>query len=188
MREIEQGSKARTLETLLKWQKGLRISHMAHHRAAARCSAMGRLLGISVVVLSTAVGTSIFATLERSPSTRAKMLAGLLSVTAAILAALQTFLGFARREAGHHEVAVRYGALRREIEAVLALPPAELELQQTLADLRGRWDGIDVSAPAVPPRIWQGAVRTIDGTGVSSKSSTNGADLLDNSAEGRLAS
>jgi hypothetical protein len=150
------------LRTLRNWQRGLRINHIAHHRAAARDAALGLTLGVTVVVLSTVVGTAIFTTLNQSPSTAAKTIAGLLSVTAAVFGALQTFLGFPQRQAAHHEAAVRYGALRREIESVLGLPPSEQKLRQLLSDLRVRWDEIDAGAPAVSQRIWRTAVGTVE--------------------------
>jgi hypothetical protein len=123
---------------------------------------LGRALGITVIVLSTVVGAAIFTTLKESLSTAAKIGAGLLSLAAAVFSALQTFLGFAQRQAAHHEAAVRYGALRREIEAALGLPPAEPELHRLLAHLRARWDEIDAAAPAVPQRIWRGAIKTVE--------------------------
>lgn len=150
------------LGTLRNWQRGLRINHIAHHRAAARDAKLGLALGVTVVVLSTIVGTAIFTTLNQSPGTAAKTIAGLLSVTAAVFGALQTFLGFPQRQAAHHEAAVKYGALRREIESVLGLPYNEQALRQLLPDLRLRWDEIDADAPAVSQRIWRAAVETVE--------------------------
>lgn len=150
------------LATFRKWQKGLRINHMAHHRAAARYAMLGRALGVAVVVVSTIVGTAIFTTLKESPSVALKTGAGLLSVVAAVLAALQTFLGFAQRQAAHHDSAVRYGALRRERESVLGMPPSKRDLRQLLADVRMRWDEVDANAPAVPQRLWKDAVESVD--------------------------
>jgi hypothetical protein len=146
---------------LRNWQRGLRINHIAHHRAAARDAALGLTLGVTVIVLSTIVGTAILTTLDQSPSTAAKTAVGLLSA-AAVFGALQTFLGFPQRQAAHHEAAVRYGALRREIESVLGLPPSEQELRQLLSDLRLRWDEIDAGAPAVSQRTWRSAVGTVE--------------------------
>lgn len=149
------------LWTLRNWQRGLRINHIAHHRAAARDATLGLALGVTVVVLSTIVGTAIFATLNQSPSTAAKTVAGLFSVAAGVFGALQTFLRFPQRQAAHHEAAVKYGALRREIEAVLGLPHSEQNLGQLLSDLRLRWDEIDAGAPAVSQRIWRVAAGTV---------------------------
>jgi hypothetical protein len=123
---------------------------------------LGLALGVTVVVLSTIVGTAIFTTLNQSPSTAAKTVAGLLSVAAAVFGALQTFLRFPQRQTAHHDAAVRYGALRREIESVLGLSPNEQNLRPLLSDLRLRWDEIDASAPAVSQRIWRAAVGTVE--------------------------
>lgn len=144
------------METLRRWGRGLRINHIAQHRSAARYAMLSRALGIAVVVLSTAVGTAIFTTLNQSPSTTVKTIAGFLSVTAAVLGTLQTFLGFPQRQAAHHEAAVAYGSLRRQIESI-GSSPSEEELHRLISDIRVHWDEIDASAPAVPPRIWKDA-------------------------------
>jgi 4-amino-4-deoxy-L-arabinose transferase-like glycosyltransferase len=146
---------------LAQWHNGLRIAHIAQSRSAATCELRGRMLGIAVVVLSTVVGTAIFSTLESSPSTAVKIVAGFASVGAGVLAALQTFLGFEQRAAKHREVAAAYGALRRELESASAFPSDGPQLAQLLADVRGRWDVLDASAPAPSPRIYRGAVASV---------------------------
>jgi hypothetical protein len=144
---------------LAQWHNGLRISHIAQSRAAASCEQRGRLLGVAVVVLSTIVGTAIFSTLDSSPSTAVQIVAGLASVSAGVLAALQTFLGLEQRAAKHRELATAYGALRRELEAAEALGAGDLPT--LLGDLRHRWDALDASAPATSARIYRSAVAAV---------------------------
>lgn len=122
---------------------------------------LGRALGIVAVILSTTVGTAIFGTFSESPSSGIRTAAGLLSVGAAVMAALQTFLGFAQRQVAHHESAVRYGALRRECEAAMSMSLSQGELNRVMSSVRKRWDEADVSAPAVSQRIWRSALKTV---------------------------
>lgn len=145
---------------LAQWHNGLRIAHIAQSRSAATCELRGRLLGVAVVVLSTVVGTAIFSTLESSPSTAVKIVAGLASVSAGVLAALQTFLGFEQRAARHRETAAAYGALRRELEAAQAVGGDE-SLAALLGDLRSRWDALDANAPETSPRLYRRAVAEV---------------------------
>ena len=80
---------------------------------------------------------------------------GIISVLAAMLGALQTFLGFSDRAAKHRESASRYGAARRRIEEILAItggesiPPEEIKL------VRKEIDNISAEAPNVPDKIWR---------------------------------
>ena len=140
---------------LLNWHHAIRICHKAHIKAAAYMQKKGRAFGIPVVFLSTAAGTSVFATLESSPSLGVKVAIGLVSLLAAVLAALQTYLGYSELAAQHRSAAQRYGALRRDIEQTLAtggasaaVPPAYLE------DVRSRWDSIDEGSPNLSQRLY----------------------------------
>ena len=91
-----------------------------------------------------------------------KIVAGLASVGAGVLAALQTFLGFDQRAAKHREVATAYGTLRRELETGMAFPEESAKLSELLDGVR-TWDAIDAKAPAISPRIYEAATRTVVG-------------------------
>lgn len=137
--------------------------HIAQSRAAATSELRGRLLGVGVVVLSTIVGTAIFSTLESSPSDPVRIVAGLASVGAGVLAALQTFLGLEQRAAKHREAAAEYGKLRRELEAGVAFPDGSTTLTKLLLDVRRRWDALDATAPVVSRRLYRDAAREVSG-------------------------
>lgn len=64
------------------------------------------------------VATSIFATLNSPPSLGWKVAAGLVSLLAAVVSALQTFFKFAERAEKQEAAGASYGALRRQIEIV----------------------------------------------------------------------
>jgi hypothetical protein len=160
---IQAAARADPAALLTQWHNGLRITHIAQSRAAATNEMRGRLLGVGVVVLSAIVGTAIFSTLESSPSAGVRIIAGLASVGAGVLGALQTFLGFEQRAAKHREVASAYGALRRELEVGMAFPRESTKLMELLVEVRRRWDALDATAPVVSRRIYDGARRAVSG-------------------------
>jgi hypothetical protein len=117
------------------------------------------MLGIPVVVLTTFVGTSVFATLQDEVDTSLKIFVGVVSVTAAVLASLQTFLRFGERAEKHRVAGESWASLRREIDEMLALHPTYLaargDPKSYLDDLRTRMNEIGSVSPALPNREWQ---------------------------------
>lgn len=73
-------------------------------------------LGVPVVVITAVVGTSIFGTLQNDPSVPVKIAAGVLSISATVLAALQTYLGFSEKATKHREAGARYAAVWRSLD------------------------------------------------------------------------
>jgi hypothetical protein len=63
-------------------------SNRGHYVAAERADARGRMLGIASALLGAVVGTSIFATVQSSPSVDWRITAGILVTGAALLGAL----------------------------------------------------------------------------------------------------
>jgi len=82
-------------ELLSEWLVAVRVDGLAHQQAEIYYTRLNRVLGVPVVVLTTIVGTTVFSMLAKSPDTRIIIVVGLLSMCAAILSSLQTFLGFA---------------------------------------------------------------------------------------------
>jgi FAD/FMN-containing dehydrogenase len=116
--------------------------------------------GIPVVVLTTFVGTSVFATLQSDVHVSLRIGLGLISVLAAVLASLQTFLRFGERAEKHRSSAELWAALRREIDEMLALHPTYLasrgDPKQYLDDLRRRMDEIAQQSPELGEHgLWQ---------------------------------
>jgi pyruvate/2-oxoacid:ferredoxin oxidoreductase alpha subunit len=80
------------------------------------------LVGIPVVVLTTLVGTSAFASISKAQGDSIQgltidpdavlVLVGTISVLAAVLSSLQTFLRYATRAEGYRIAAIRYETLR----------------------------------------------------------------------------
>src|SRR6185369_2622736 len=96
------------------------ITQRAHYLSADHFGRRKYWLGIPAVVLSTLVGTAVFASLQKQPEFWLQIAIGLASVLAAVLAGLQTFLGYTERAEKHRIAGAKYGALGRELEILRA--------------------------------------------------------------------
>jgi hypothetical protein len=118
VRETTSQSAAKSL--LEGWCHRIVRVQLAHFDAAMRFGKRNVQLGLPAIIFSTFVGTSVFASLNNEHiHVWLKIAIGLISVVAAVLTALQTFLGFSERAEKHRKTAVRYGAVGRQIEQFL---------------------------------------------------------------------
>jgi ABC-type uncharacterized transport system fused permease/ATPase subunit len=99
------------------------------------------------VVLATVVGTSVFASLQAKPEFWWQVTVGLMSIAAAILSALQSFLGFNDKAEKHRTAGSRYNAVGRELEFWLAQPQEDLE---KLEAIRHRIDALASESLHIP--------------------------------------
>lgn len=144
-------------ENLLRdWHSRSAAAAKAHYALANRCRRRNVLLGVPVVVFSTVVGTSLFATLnEANVDSDIRLAIGTVSVLAAVLAALQTFLRFAERAERHVIAADWYAAVRRGMSEVLALPPAARQPPtKYLPEVRKEMSKIGQQAPDIGAPLW----------------------------------
>jgi hypothetical protein len=140
-----------------------RVLGRAHYIASDRCMALNRLLGIPVIIITATVGTTIFATFESGAGTTGKILLGLISLTGAVLASLQTALGFAETAQKHKAAGEAYRAIRRRFDLFQlrysnAGPelrqPALDEMEGILADLAE----LPKEYPTIPDRCYNQAL------------------------------
>jgi uncharacterized membrane protein YfcA len=124
------------------------------HDLAARVYERARyLFGVPTLVVSTAVGTAVFSSLASNESPR--WWVGLLSVLAAVLSALQTFLDFPTRAERHRIAGVKYKAIIRSLEQALSELGGGAQLAPTaVASLRAELDALEDEAPVIMPRIF----------------------------------
>jgi peptidoglycan hydrolase CwlO-like protein len=150
-------------ELLKRWHKRLRESQFAHYESAKMLSRANLGLGIPVVIFSTLVGTSVFATIQSNPNLLIQITLGLLSMVAAVLASLQTFFRYSERAEKHRGVGARYGAIRREIEQVIANPQTEYSnAKETLDSLRTKIDSLADEAPEVSSQTWKRVLKQLE--------------------------
>ncbi len=151
-----------SLSTFEQWHQGLRIFHRAHSRAAVLFERRNLAIGLPTVLLTAISGTTAFTTLASEVDQPVvKIMTGIMSITAAVLAALQTFLRYSELAEKHKAAAQNYGMLRRELEEVLvqcnSTSPHSAPPQGFMRDFRMRWDSADKEAPNLPQRIYNQA-------------------------------
>jgi hypothetical protein len=128
----------------------------AHYRAATLFERIHLYLGVPVIVLSSIVGTAVFASLQKSLVSTVQISVGLLSIVAAVLASLQTFLRYSERAEKHRIAGAKYGALNVDLELLESLPPADPDtLKQILGDFAVRWNKVREESPTIPDRLWR---------------------------------
>jgi hypothetical protein len=142
------------LKLLEQWHHGLRIEHKSHMQAAAKFERDGRLLSIAALVASTIVGTSLFTDVNSPLSSGWKIAAGVLSLIAAVLSAIQGSLKFGEQATLHRTATQRYGTLRREVEELIAdASTGSTITREIMTDVRKRWDEIDGDSPNVSQKL-----------------------------------
>jgi len=147
------------------WHRRVAAAERGHRLMADRLRRRHLLIGIPVVVLTTLIGTSAFASVNnaRSDSITTSgvdsdvvlLLVGSISVLAAVLSSLQTFLRYATRAESHRIAALRYETLRREMAKELTVPrEARGDPDRTLDSARQRMDRYSKESPNIGERQW----------------------------------
>jgi hypothetical protein len=139
------------------WHRRVAAAETGHRLMADRLRRRHLGLGIPVVVFTTIVGTSVFASMEgANAGTAVLALVGGISLTAAVLSSLQTFLRYATRAEGHRIAAIRYETLRRDMAKMLAVPPeARGDSERALDSVRQRMDRYAKESPTFGERLWK---------------------------------
>ncbi|QJE95205.1 SLATT domain-containing protein [Luteolibacter luteus] len=133
------------------WFRRCRESQKAHYEYGSKLESRHFWFGIPAIILSTAVGASFF---KDGVDAQIRLGLGLLSMASAVVAALQTFLNLSDRAAKHKASGASYGAIRRALELLKTLPPADGDkMRQALEDIKGRMDDLAASAPAIPSKF-----------------------------------
>jgi hypothetical protein len=150
---------------VLEWIRRARDSQVRHYTMADQLTARGRRLGLAVIAITAATGTSAFLSLVAIAVTpQMRILIGLTSLCAALLASLQTFLRYSERAELHRRAGARYGAVRRRLEAIHACDPFMHDLRD-IDIVRDELDFIAQNAPHVPRRMMSGSQGIVRPTG-----------------------
>lgn len=141
-------------DLILAWIRRARESQLAHYEMADILGKKGRWLGVPVILVTSAIGTSALASVaaELIP-TWARVVTGVLSIFAAVLAGLQTFFNFADRADKHRVLGARYGTTRRKLEQVYARRDQTID-PQLLEILRQELDSLAQDALHIPRRVF----------------------------------
>lgn len=139
---------------MLAWLRRARESQMAHYEMASLLAHRSQWLGVPVILITAAVGTSVFASIAaQAVSVGAKVTVGILSVMAAVLSSLQTFFKYSERAERHRAFAARFGAVRREFEVLFAEDCVTQE-RHYINVLREKLDRLAEEAPNVPASVF----------------------------------
>lgn len=107
-------------------------------------------LGIPAVVLAAIAGTTVFANLSKDFSTAARLTVAIISITTAILTALQTFLNYGKRAETYRAISHQFGTLRREIDVLEQFPPStDDQMRDKLNEFNKRIADITKDAPLI---------------------------------------
>ncbi|HSD48490.1 MAG TPA: SLATT domain-containing protein [Actinomycetota bacterium] len=143
---------------LSEWGHRAAAAQHAHYVLAARLRRSNLWLGIPTVVISAVVGTSLFATLAQEGAdipNALRAIVGTLSVLAAILAALQTFLRFAERSERHVVAGDWYAAIARRIDELAVMPPEQRgDPREVLDGIRKELNKASQSYPEIGEKLW----------------------------------
>ena len=147
---------------LERWWTGVHLAMLAHYEAASWTARWHFRFGVPSIILSSLVGSVVFADSLASSQPFAKYVAGSLSLVVAFLAAVQTFLRLSERSEAHRQAAGKYASLQRELAQLRAFLPEDREelLRQTNA-LRERWAALTSESPTVPHRVWRRVRREV---------------------------
>ena len=132
----------------------------AHYDMSERAKIRHRQLGLPVTALTAIVGTAIFAGLAfPTRSLWIQIGAGLLSLTATVLAALHTFLNFSEESAQHKSAAAKYEAIQHQLDIfILTLAGGSLDRLAAIKEFEKlvlALHDISAQSPTIPPIfIW----------------------------------
>ncbi|HEV8259770.1 MAG TPA: SLATT domain-containing protein [Burkholderiales bacterium] len=145
---------AQVAHLLEDWHTRVYAAQSAHYASADLFRLLNYIVGVPAVVFASIVGTAIFADLAND---RPRALAvGAVSILAAVLAALQTFLRFSERAAQHATAADWYSAIRRDIEETLHLPvESRGKAKDCLDRARKEMNRVTQDAPELSVRLWK---------------------------------
>lgn len=141
------------VETLAKdWFRRCRESQMAHYEYGSKLERRHLFFGIPAIILSTIVGTTVFGAWEESAEQGwIRILIGLISMLAACVTALQTFLNLSDRAVKHKSAGASYGSIRRELELLKTMPPAtEQEMRILFEEIKRKMDELAERSPSIP--------------------------------------
>ena len=153
------------LEALLKdWETRAWAAQIAHYRVASRLRKYNLMLGLPVVIFTTIVGTSLFATLSQDELPWGLRVGlGCVSVVAAILAGIQTFLNFAKRADQHAVAADWYASIRRKIEQQANTPrKGRADPRKFLDEIRKEMNTVGSQFPEIGEHAWAEIAKEFD--------------------------
>ena len=145
------------VERLLdEWHKRAYAAQSAYYWMAERLRRRNLYLGIPTVILASVTGTTLFAEIGQGQvSLVVRLVAATVSLVAAVLAGLQTFLRPAQAAAEHGFAGDWFAAIRRDIEQLQALPREVRGVPRDCLDsIRKEMNKAGQKAPELDESLW----------------------------------
>lgn len=143
-------------DLLENWRFRMHRVQLAHYECARHFERLHLWLGLPAIILSTLVGTTVFASLSKVTDVALQITVGLLSVIAAVLTGLQTFLRYSELAEKHRLAGARFANLKHRIELLATFPPeTEAEFSSSLKGMEEVWSTLREESPMLPGRIWR---------------------------------
>jgi hypothetical protein len=139
--------------TLLKWRARYKRAQLAHNYTAISYGRYHIAIGITLIVLTTAASVLTFA----KPSDCWAWIPIVVSVSATILAAFQTFMKFSEQTEIHRVAARRYGELKKEVEYILNFTPDISNFPEITNEIRKKENEIAQESPNAISNNWKKA-------------------------------
>jgi hypothetical protein len=140
-------------ELIRGWLIHARKGWKKHEDAARRLESQYRKVGGASVILSAIVGASLFASLESYYEPWSRIIAGIVSVSASVLASLITFHRYEERTEKHRTVGVSYKVALRKLEKMHTMLNSSTLDQESINRIEAEFDEFEKLAPAVPEDI-----------------------------------
>ncbi|WP_406303810.1 SLATT domain-containing protein [Streptomyces sp. NBC_00885] len=149
----------KTHKRLDAWCHEMRMSHLFHQDAAATFGKRGRYLSVGTLIISTVVGTAIFASLAASPATGWKVAAGVLTGMVAVLSALQALLKYPELAARHRQASLALSQLVHRVDIELTKQSPSVDTLETVQD---DWHKINIDTPDISQRARDRITKQVD--------------------------
>ncbi|MDD5455113.1 MAG: SLATT domain-containing protein [Candidatus Ratteibacteria bacterium] len=150
-----------TIDELNKIRADCMYGKKKHYNARDRYGAYHKRMGIVIIGLTAFMGTSVFYSISESDILTARIIAGILTVSIAVLATLQTFLNFEKRALTHKIIADRYLWLMKKCQRLLSYCKDENKsVKEIIADIENIYEeikDIQKEEPGVSAKDYQKA-------------------------------
>lgn len=145
-----------TSDLLRHWRFRVHRVQRGHYLAGRRYDRLHFFLGIPAVALSAVVGSAVFSSLATKELAVWWTIAiGLLSITALVLTALQTFLKYSELAERHKIAGARFADLKHQIEMIAVFQTADREsIRSKLEAVEQLWTKVREESPNLPAGIW----------------------------------
>lgn len=131
------------------WSYRCNKSQIGHYITSERYSKLHYLIGLILILLTTVVTSSLFL---NASNDIVKLFIIITSISASVLATIQTFITPSEKAEIHRSKAGKYGALKRKLEQYM-ITNNGANFNSFTTTVRAEWDSIAENSPTTPKGI-----------------------------------